>query len=64
MLKLHEECTVIRSRIEETDEDYQELLEQNASLLRDVAEAEAKAKAAKENGAEGKFAKQPTIKNI
>merc|ERR1719272_1779500 len=40
--KLVEETTKIASRIAETDDDYQELLERNKELLRLVEEAELK----------------------
>jgi len=49
MLKLVEERDKLVERIADTDDDYNELLEQNASLMKDVEEAENAVSAFKEN---------------
>ena len=58
--RLKQETSKIAERIAETDDDYQELLERNAELIKLVEEAEAKAAA--QDPTQGRFANLPQMK--
>ena len=57
MERLQQETSKIAERIAETDDDYQELMDRNAELIKLVEEAEAKA--ANQDPTQGRFANLP-----